>query len=232
MNAKVHSNLTIGFNKQKEYTKNKLCRRRVFIFLLLVIFWDMQWTLFWFPRKFQHRIFDVTQAPQWETPAIVLGASVTKRGVPGLLLQERLTVGKNLWVSSKINGLILSGDGRTLFYNEPRAMANWMRNEGIPESALKQDIEGIRTYASLARIKDYHKINKIIIVTSKSHMPRALYLSDCLGIETIGVTPINENRTISKDLYDRVYEYFAIHRALIEQAWIKFNRFMINLSPL
>jgi SanA protein len=96
-------------------------------------------------------------------------------------------------------------------------MANWMKDQGVPEDVLFQDSEGIRTRESVNRLRNYYKINKIILVTSKSHMARSLYLADSFGVESIGVVPTVEDISFLQKLYALIYEYFAIHRAIIEQ---------------
>jgi vancomycin permeability regulator SanA len=93
-----------------------------------------------------------------------------------------------------------------------------MKSQGVPEAALVQDAEGTRTRESIDRLKNYYKINRVIVVTSKSHIVRALYLCDGFGVESIGVVPAVEDVSFLQKLYALVYEYFAIHRAFIEQA--------------
>ncbi len=218
MNPNPHSNLTMGFAKQKGCIRKMATPKRLGGLLLFVLLCDMQWTLIWFPKRFDHRIFNANDAPETDAPVLILGNSVTKSGEPGKRLQERLSAGKDLWIAKKANKLILSGDGRSRYYNEPRTMANWMKSQGVPEAALVQDAEGTRTRESIDRLKNYYKINRVIVVTSKSHIVRALYLCDGFGVESIGVVPAVEDVGFLQKLYALVYEYFAIHRAFIEQA--------------
>lgn len=48
-------------------------------------------------------------------------------------------------------------------------------------------MHGFSTYESLYRAKDIFKVDKIIIVTQKYHLYRALYIANELGIEAYGV---------------------------------------------
>ncbi len=217
MKTNPNSNLTLDFAKQKGCMNKMTLSRRVWGLLLFILLCDMQWTLIWFPKRFDQRIFKAHEVPQWGAPIMILGNSVTKSGEPGKRLQERLSAGRDLWGSTKANKIILSGDGRSRYYNEPRAMANWMKDQGVPEDVLFQDSEGIRTRESVNRLRNYYKINKIILVTSKSHMARSLYLADSFGVESIGVVPTVEDISFLQKLYALIYEYFAIHRAIIEQ---------------
>ncbi|MFM8234069.1 MAG: vancomycin high temperature exclusion protein [Holophagaceae bacterium] len=219
MNLDSYSNLTLGFAKQKRCEIKAGKSKRLFGLFLILLFFDVQWALIWFPKRFEDRIFTADRVPQLKLPALILGNSVTKNGDPGKRLEERLTTGKTLWFAAKVTKLILSGDGRSRFYNEPKVMANWMKIQGIPEDVIVQDIEGTRTRESLYRIKSYYKIDKILLVTSKSHIARALYLSDVFGIDSIGVIPVAEDLSLMQKFYATIYEYFAIHKALIEQIW-------------
>ncbi len=48
-------------------------------------------------------------------------------------------------------------------------------------------MHGFSTYESLYRAKEIFKAKKLIIVTQKYHLYRALYIADELGIEAYGV---------------------------------------------
>ena len=49
------------------------------------------------------------------------------------------------------------------------------------------DHAGFSTYESLYRVKEVFGAEKVIIVTQEYHLYRALYISESLGLEAVGV---------------------------------------------
>ena len=62
------------------------------------------------------------------------------------------------------------------------AIKQWDRSEDI-----FMDHAGFSTYESMYRAKDVFEANKVVIVTQKYHLYRALYIAKQLGIEAYGV---------------------------------------------
>ena len=58
---------------------------------------------------------------------------------------------------------------------------------GVSANAIVQDKKGYSTYESLWRLKQAGNANKIVIVTQRYHLPRALFVAERLGFEAIGV---------------------------------------------
>ncbi|MBI4599348.1 YdcF family protein [Candidatus Uhrbacteria bacterium] len=118
--------------------------------------------------------------------ALVLGASVKSRK-PNSVLQERLDAALKLYRAGTIKKLLLSGDNRTVEYNEPQAMKEYLMEKGIPERDLVLDHAGRRTYDSCYRAKEIFQLDSALIVTQGFHLPRALYLCNRLGMNAVGV---------------------------------------------
>lgn len=115
---------------------------------------------------------------------VVLGASVKEDGSLSLMLKERLDTG--IEVYNKLNKpIIMSGDSIDENYDEVTPMKNYAIEKGIDSNTIYLDSYGISTYDSIYRIK--HKFKKIVIVTQKYHLYRALYIAKSLGIEAYGV---------------------------------------------
>ena len=117
---------------------------------------------------------------------LVLGASV-RAGEPNRVLQERLDTAALLYHEGKVQKLILSGDNRTVDYNEPEAMKRYLLNKEIPERDLILDYAGRRTYDSCYRARDVFDVSSAIIITQDFHLPRAVYLCNALGVDAVGV---------------------------------------------
>lgn len=60
-------------------------------------------------------------------------------------------------------------------------------DQGLVSSDIFMDHAGFSTYESLARAKLVFGVKKVIIVTQKQHLYRALYIARSLGLEAIGI---------------------------------------------
>ena len=105
---------------------------------------------------------------------------------PSLMLEKRLE--KGIEVYQNINTkLLLSGDHSNNNYDEVNIMRNYVLNFNIDANDLFLDYAGFTTYDSIYRAKYIFNAKKIIIVTQKYHMYRALYLSNKLDLEAYGI---------------------------------------------
>ncbi len=118
---------------------------------------------------------------------LILGASL-KGGKPNTSLEDRLLVGIDLYNAKKTKKLLVSGDNRSVDYNEPMAMKTFLIERGIPEKDIVLDYAGRRTYDSCYRAKEIFSLTSIIIVTQSYYLPRALYICNKLGVDAVGVS--------------------------------------------
>ena len=155
--------------------------------LALLLGGDLLWVLGRFPSAAQGRVFAQENLPPESCPVLVLGAGVYSDGEPTSVLEARLQTALSLWRAGKVRWFLVSGDNRTLSYNEPQAMRKWLLKQGVPPLLIVNDYAGRRTYDSLRRARDVFGQRKVVIVTSDFHMARALYLAKALGLEAYGV---------------------------------------------
>lgn len=118
---------------------------------------------------------------------LVLGAYVTPDGTVSPMLDDRLTVARELYQSGKAEKLIVSGDHGRKDYDEVNAMKKFLMERGIPDQNIFMDHAGFSTYESLYRARDIFQTKKIIIVTQQYHLMRAVFIARELGIEAYGV---------------------------------------------
>lgn len=117
---------------------------------------------------------------------IILGAGV--RGErPTHMLQDRLDYGIALYEMGASNRLLMSGDHGRKNYDEVNVMKDYAINKGVSSSHVFMDHAGFSTYESLYRARDIFETKKVIIVTQKYHLYRALYVADKLGLDAYGV---------------------------------------------
>ena len=119
--------------------------------------------------------------------AIVFGAGLTRSGTPTAVLVDRVTAAANLYFAGKVEKLLMSGDNRFVNYNEPEAMRQLALSLGVPSDAIVRDYAGRRTYDTCYRAKAIFGVTSAILVTQAFHMPRALYLCNHLGVDSVGV---------------------------------------------
>ena len=116
---------------------------------------------------------------------LILGAGI--RGEePTPMLKDRLDQGIELYLE-KENILVMSGDHGTDYHNEVGVMKNYAIKENISSEDIFMDDAGFITYESIYRIKEIFGAKKIIIVTQKYHLHRALYLANAFELEAYGV---------------------------------------------
>ena len=117
---------------------------------------------------------------------LVLGASVHGT-TPSPMLSDRLDMGIALYEAGVSDTLLMSGDGIGDYYDEVRTMELYALNQGVAEEDIELDPQGLCTFDSMKRAMEEYQGDKIVIVTQKYHMYRALYIANKLGIEAYGV---------------------------------------------
>lgn len=124
---------------------------------------------------------------------VVLGASIWNEK-PSPMLQDRLDTSINLY-NLKKHKIIMSGDHSTDDYDEVNPMKNYALEKEIPSSDIFNDHYGISTYDSLYRAKFIFNAKKIVIVTQKYHLYRALHIAKKLDIEAYGISTPSKKYT-------------------------------------
>jgi len=124
---------------------------------------------------------------------LVLGAGVREGGKPSLMLSDRLSTSIALYESDVCDRLLMSGDHGRVEYDEVNVMKDIAVKAGVPSEHVFMDHAGFSTYDSLYRAKHIFQAEKVIIVTQRYHLYRALYIARALGIEAIGVAAPGEN---------------------------------------
>ena len=117
---------------------------------------------------------------------IILGAGIWG-DKPSPMLEDRLLEGIKLYQNGASDKIIMSGDHGRKEYDEVSIMKNYAIEKGIPSENIFMDHAGFSTYESIYRAKDIFQAKKIVIVTQKYHLYRALYIANQLGLEAYGV---------------------------------------------
>ncbi|MEG9530905.1 SanA/YdcF family protein [Mannheimia indoligenes] len=118
--------------------------------------------------------------------AVVLGtAKFYSKNVINEYYKYRLEAAKQLVKSEKVNKLLVSGDNKTPYYNEPKTMTNDLLKMGIPQPQIKQDYAGYTTFDSIIRAAEVYKLPPFTIVSQKFHCERALFIAKFKNIDAI-----------------------------------------------
>ena len=117
---------------------------------------------------------------------IILGAGIWG-DKPSPMLEDRLLEGIKLYQNGVSDKIIMSGDHGRKEYDEVNIMKNYAIEKGITSENIFMDHAGFSTYESIYRAKDVFQAKKVVIVTQKYHLYRALYIANSLGLEAYGV---------------------------------------------
>ncbi|HET7302764.1 MAG TPA: ElyC/SanA/YdcF family protein [Candidatus Saccharimonadales bacterium] len=119
---------------------------------------------------------------------LVLGAGITPDGTPYKELRSRLDTAAAALQSGTVQKLLLSGDNRFKNYNEPEAMKEYLvTQKHISASQLQLDYAGRSTYESCQRAKQIFGLDRTIIFSAQSHLPRAIFLCRHFGVTAYGI---------------------------------------------
>lgn len=177
--------------------------RKIFILLFLLL---LPWFLFNLNRQF---VPPIPGAPV----ALVLGAGLWGDS-PSPILTSRLDQAVRLYQAQLVRFILVSGDNRSIDYNEPEVMKNYLVSQGIPEKSIIKDHGGRRTIDSCWRAKNVFKTESVYIVTQEFHLPRAVFLCQKEGLEVLASpAPMP---SFNSFVYLTIREVFASWRSVVE----------------
>ncbi len=118
---------------------------------------------------------------------IILGAGING-DEPSPMLKDRLDAGIALYKEGRASKIIMSGDHSNDYHDEVNIMKNYAIQEGVQSSDIFMDHAGLSTYDSIYRAKEIFEAKRVIIVTQKYHLYRALHIASKLGLDAYGVS--------------------------------------------
>jgi SanA protein len=189
--------------------------KRIFFGLILLLILLISICNVWIIKSTESRIyFDLTELPNHKV-ALVLGTSHrVVGGGPNPYFRKRIETAAALYKLGKIEHFILSGDNRTMSYNEPWEMRKALLKEGVPDSVITLDYAGLRTLDSIVRSKEVFGQDTITIITQPFHSYRALFISQYYKIEAVAM--LAEEPGLDESLKVRIREYLARTKAVLD----------------
>jgi SanA protein len=177
----------------------------------------------WVVQSTEARVYeDISQVPHNKV-ALVLGTSSRLvGGAPNPFFVNRMTRAAELYKQNKVEHFILSGDNRTVYYNEPETMRGALMALGVPDSIITLDFAGLRTFDSIVRSKEIFGQDSITIITQPFHSYRALFISDRVNVHAVSIVASEPDTDKAFSVYIR--EYFARTKAVLDL-------YLLNTQP-
>lgn len=132
---------------------------------------------------------------------LVLGAGVWGES-PSPMLEERLNRGIEVYKSGCTERMLMTGDHGRVVYDEVNVMKDFAKEQDIPSDNIFMDHAGFSTYESMYRARDVFQVKKVVIVTQKYHLYRAVHNARKLGLDAYGVAADGQ---YNYDIFVRTY---------------------------
>jgi vancomycin permeability regulator SanA len=189
----------------------KLKKAISLLLLLALIFAQVPILINTYMYEFSSRYFLTVEEASKENfdCVLVLGAGVWGDG-PSHLLEERLNKGVEVYNTGCTNRILMTGDHGREEYDEVNVMKNFAIEKGAVAEEVFMDHAGFSTYESMYRAKEVFQVKKVVIVTQKYHLYRAVYNARKLGIDAYGVPADGQyNFSLPVRAYNNIRESIA-----------------------
>ena len=128
---------------------------------------------------------DVNDVPK-QRAGLVFGCSQKLGNRDNLYFKYRIQAAAELWHAGKVDFLIVSGDNRDKYYNEPVTMRRALVKAGVPFDKIVCDYAGLRTLDSVVRAKKIFGLTELTLVSQKFQNERAAYIARANGMKVSG----------------------------------------------
>lgn len=161
-------------------------------------------------------LFDLPGDIPYQRVGLVLGTSHRMRsGGPNPYFHHRMEAAAQLYHSGKVSYLIVSGDNRTQFYNEPAQMKRALQALDVPEEVIYKDHAGLRTLDSVLRAREVFGLDSMTVVSQRFHNQRAVYIARHHGMEAValnasGVKHQHANRVMVREWFAKAKVFWDI----------------------
>lgn len=140
----------------------------------------------WVILSTQTQIYDSLDEVPYRNVALVLGTSrKLSNGKPNPFFSNRIETAYQLYRSGKVDHIIVSGDNRSRYYNEPAEMRKALLLKGVPSEDITLDFAGLRTLDSIIRCKEIFEQKSITIITQPFHSYRAQFISQYYDMDAV-----------------------------------------------
>lgn len=169
----------------------------------------------WIEQQTQARLYSDLQTIPPKKVALVLGTvKLLSNGHLNRYFLYRIEAAAKLYKAGKVKHILVSGDNRSMYYNEPVDMQKSLIQQGVPAAAITLDYAGLRTLDSVVRAQKIFAQDDFIIVSQAFHNQRALFICDFYKIKAIGFNA--QEVPWQDDMKTPIREYFARFKAVLD----------------
>ncbi len=158
------------------------------IWILVTLFLFVLGTNIWVVQSTKKFIYDSSSVPTNDVTLVLGTSKSTSDGRPNRFFVERMHTAATLHTQKKTKHILVSGDNRTQYYNEPRDMLKALGDLNIPEEHISLDFAGLRTLDSVVRCKEVFGQNEVTIVTQEFHCYRSLFIAHHFNMKAVAVS--------------------------------------------
>ena len=137
-------------------------------------------------------IYDSIEEIPYNDVALVLGTSkYLYNGRVNMYFKFRMDAAYELYKSGKIKFILVSGDNRHRFYNEPKQMRLDLIRLGVDKKHIFLDFAGFRTRDSIIRANKVFNLTNFTIVSQPFHNERAIFIARQKNINAVAYNAHN-----------------------------------------
>jgi len=169
----------------------------------------------WVTGSTSHHVFEDVEKVPYNEVGLVLGTSKhVAAGRDNLHFKHRMEAAAALFRAGKIDHVLVSGDNREKYYNEPRDMRDSLVELGVPMTEITLDYAGLRTLDSVVRAHEVFGLESFTIVSDGFHVGRAAFIAKQRNLDVSAFRAEPVGLIISSKT--RVREYFARVKAVLD----------------
>lgn len=189
----------------------------VVVFLFVVSCFSFVWyTNYVATQAGEGVLYDVVDEVPHRKAGLVFGCSEKLGSRDNLYFKYRIEAAVALWKAGKVDCLIVSGDNREKYYNEPVAMRKALVKAGVPFKKIVCDYAGLRTLDSVIRAKKIFGLEEVTLISQKFQNERAAYIAkangmDVIGYNATGVEGYAARKTEDREVLARVKMWLDVH---------------------
>lgn len=155
--------------------------------------------------------------------AVVFGTTAQVQGRENLYFRYRMDAAYELWRAGKVTKILVSGDNREIYYNEPQKMKQALVQRGVPEEVIVQDFAGLRTLDTVVRAQKIFGLTRVIFISQKFHNERALFLARHIGLDARGLN--------AKDVENRMSRWKIFGREVLARGKMFLDLYVLDTKP-
>jgi SanA protein len=155
-----------------------------FVWLLMAVIFLSNYVVV---TKTSALVYDNIESVPYNRVGLLLGTSkYTAKNYQNQYFVNRIRAAAELYHAGKIEYILISGDNRYEYYNEPQMMQEDLIELGVPKEKIFLDYAGFRTLDSVIRAKKVFGLKRFTVISQRFHNERALFIAQNNGLNAVG----------------------------------------------